>query len=591
MLKSRFDMDTLAYSAHELAWLVPGRLLGGLLAPAIIVPAGWAALLTRSGLDALLVAAGKRLIAKGAHELLFVRTTPVTCTADSDDLQSADGYAVRGSISVPIRILAEPSELSAFRKTIFQSGDSLATAGLQRHLQPALRRALEQLASSYAAAELQKPLDAAIVQPVVEKELAPRCIAAGLSIDGPTTVQFDSPDYREHCRRETEMNRRTQQAASAGQIQKVLAAAQEAHLSHLAHLMERLRDLQAGQPGTSFQDLLRSFSEPERAQMYAALWQLAGASRRTRWIAVASGAEVLLFQPDNLRKPARRIRVPETLGPLRSLSMDERCREAGVLIAGAGVGVHLLDLETGSVRASLHGPVGASPKEVLGGINAAAMSDDRVFATHSELGLLAWPQPRGGESPAAETLWPELTAHAQTVRCARVAEGRVWFAADEMVYSSLLGSEQHPTAYAGSESPITALAVADDVVYAGTAAGELLAWQLDEPHAHRMLRPASGQSIESIHVVNTGGIQRLIVADRSRGLTELVIADRFSRAYESGSISVRRAAAAEDLLAAMNDNRDRLLVWDPRSADAPAGIAIIPPLTGGSIQDLCLIPA
>jgi hypothetical protein len=97
--------------------------------------------------------------------------------------------------------------------------------------------------------------------------------------------------------------------------------------------------------------------------------------------------------------------------------------------------------------------------------------------------------------------------------------------------------------------------------------------------------------VESIDVLEQSGIERLVVADRSRELTVMVLGEHYERPYASGGPPVRRAVAADDCFAAMNDARDRLIVWDPRQPAAPLAMIIIPHLTGEPIQDLALISA
>ena len=106
----------------------------------------------------------------------------------------------------------------------------------------------------------------------------------------------------------------------------------------------------------------------------------------------------------------------------------------------------------------------------------------------------------------------------------------------------------------------------------------------------RIVRSQSAGPVESIDVLGVGGVDHLVLADRSRGLTVLAVEDAYARRYESPSQLIRRAAAAEDLLVAMNDSRDRLIVWNPREPAEPAATVVIPHLTGSSIQDLCLVP-
>jgi len=563
MLKPEFSVNSLTRSADAVARIVPADRLFTLRSRAFVVPAGWAALATRRRQDPLLVRAGEQCQAADTLEVLFARTGPIECAAKESALRSADGYECCGSIRVSVRILPEPAELAAFRKTVVGRSESVSVPDLQRCLHWQISQVLAGLASGHSAAELVKPLEESMVRSMVNEKLGPACLAGGLAIEGPAAVQFDSPGYREHCRQRARVDRRQERLAARVQIQRALAAAQRERLTHLVEMLERVREASASQANAGMAELLRAFSAAERRRLYDALWHLCPGEGTTRFAAAVSG-------------------------PLRSVRVDPRSREAGVLLVGAAAGVHLVDIDTGNLEQSL--PAGAAKAEKLrGGVNAAAMSDDRVFATHSELGLMAWRRDAGSGEPA-DRLYPHLTAGASTVRCVQVAEGRVWFAVDETLWSLPLadGDSPGPVRYAAGRATISALRVAEGAAYAGSVDGQIIAWDAGDPDSARIVRGGGGP-VESIDLVQAGGLEHLIVADRSSALLAMVLGDNHACRYESPSHHLRRAAAAEDVFVAMNDPRDRLITWDPREPDHPTATVIIPHLTGDCVQDICLV--
>ncbi len=590
MLKAPFEIESLSRRAAEVARLVPAGQLFAWLARSVTIPAGWAALAMREDRDPMLLAAGQRCESDHLLDVLFVRTTPIECTVEESDLQSADGHSCRGSVRVSVRILPDASDLSAFRRTILCSGQFMALVGIQRYLHWPLRQVLLSLAGGHTAADLLNSLDPAAAQRAVEEKLGPVCLAGGLKLDGPAVVQFDSPAYRDRCRSDADLEHQRRRAMARAQLQQALTAARTEQLSHLVKTLEQLRQVSVAHAEASFPELIRTLSAADRGEIYSALWQLCPPQRKTRYAAVVSGRELLLFESFDLGRPARRIELPESLGSLRSVSVDAQSLAVGVMMVGAGSGVHLVEIETGEVRQSLSAEVNHQ-RPLQGGVNAAAMSDDRIFATHSELGLLAWPKNDSAAGPA-EPLCADITREANTIRCVRIAGGAVWFAADQTLWSLPLSEKcSAPIAYRGASSNISAVAVVDGTAYAGTVAGQIIAWECGEPASARTVRAAGGHPIESIHVMDVGGVERLIVADRSGGLTALVAGDNYSSRYASGELLIRRAAAAEDVFIAMNDNRDRLVAWDPRRPASPIGTIIIPHLTGSNIQDMCLVPS
>ena len=591
MLTPKFDLDTLASDEDLVACIVPAGDLFALMSRSVTVPMGWSALVARQGRDPRVVKAGGCCEESGTLDVLFVRSTPIACAADASGLRSADGFDCHGSVRVPLRIMAETTELAAFRNDVLGSSDSLSVADLQRHFHWQMSRMLSDLAGRLSAGELLQPLDAATVRTVAENALGAACLAGGLTIDGPVAVHFDSPAYHDHCRHQAGAEREQRRLAARAEIQRSLATARDEQLTHLVRMLERMNEASAKHEDVNVADLLRAFSEAERGELYAALWQLCPGARRTRFVAAVSGPQLLLFEPAQLDRPARRIELPEDLGLLRSVSSDPRSLDAGLLLVGAARGVHLVDIESGKPVRSLRADA-AEHDGSRGGVNAAAMSHDRVFASHSQLGLMTWLREPAGDE-ASRALLADLTHGTSTVRCARVAESRLWFAVDQSLYALPVEDVDTatPTRYAASSSTISSLAVAGDQVYAGNVDGQIIAWDVDDPDKAHIVRGAGGGPVESIDVIATGGVSRLVIADRSRALMLMVVGDNFTCRYESPSQIVRRGAAAEDLFVAMNDTRDRLLAWDPREPKQPSAVVIIPHLTGSTIQDICLVPS
>jgi len=591
MLKPRFDVHSLTTDATLVARAVSARDLFSLTSRSVIVPSGWVALASRESQDPRLVREGESCADDDVLDVLFVSTAAFECTADVSALRSADGFECRGLIKVPVRVMPDLAELVAFRRAVMGSGDSVRVAGLTRYLDAPMREVLAQLASQYPAAQLIQELDASLVNRLAEEKLGPAGFAGGLAVDAAPAVRFESPAYAEHHRQQARLERERQRQAAREQIQKALEQAQQQRLSHIVGMLERMRAASAGHDDLGLADLLRAFSETERAEFYAAQWHLCPSTRSTRFVAAVSGRDVLLFDPAAFSKPVRRVELPDDLGLLRSVSVDARSLEAGVLMVGAGWGVYLVDVETGEIRHRRAAAV-APGQVVRGGVNATGMSDHHVFATHSELGLLCWRRDLPDEEPA-RPLHPELTAGADTVRCAQVAELSLWFTADEILWSvSMEGGEPgQPGRYPGSAATLTTVTVAGGTVYAGNVVGQLVAWEVGEPDTARVIRGATGAPVESVGVLSIGGLDRLAVADRGSALLVSVVDDNVICRYEGQSHIIRRAAIAEDVFVAMNDNRDRLILWDPRDPRQPAATVVVPYITGHTIQDVCLIPS
>ncbi len=590
MLQARFNLEELTRRADAVAYVVAAEQLFGWRTRSIVVPPGWTAFVTRRERDPLVVSAGRAFEDDDALDVLWVRTTPIACVAEERGLRSSDGHEFCGTLRVSVRVLPQAAELAAFRKTLVGSGEAVSIEDVERYLHWQMQRVVTELAGGHDAERLSRALDAAMVRALVEEKLGAACLTAGLAMDGAIDARFESPAYLDHRRQSADLARLRERQEARLQIQSALAAAQNERLTGLVTKLEQMREAAVEYGTLTMAELIRLFGEAERSQMYAALWHLGAGAKRTRCVAVVSGEEVLEFEPDRIEAPAQRFALPASLGALRSVSVDLCSLEAGVMLVGAATGVHQVRIDTGSVVSSHEAPV---PRglPITGGFNAASMADHQLYATHSQLGLIVWDTGEGGGSPG-EPLRKDLTASAGAVRAAHVAEGHVWFTVDEKVYAIPLDDAEGARAdcYTGGHAPITALTITGGAVYAGDADGRIIAWDIGEAGSARTVRGQTGGPVESIDVVDAGGVDRLVIADRQNAVLTLVLNDLYTRRYEAGAHRVRRAAAAEDLIVAMNDNRDRLLAWDPRDPSEPSAVTIIPHLTANTIQDLCLIP-
>lgn len=591
MLGSSSQLDSLLRSGALVARLVPAEALFSWLTRSVSPPPGWLAWALRRERDPLLIRPDERCGSDHVTEVLFVRLGAMEYLVEDTALRSADGHECTGRLRLSLRIVPESTELAAFRKNLLGSNLALTRTDCERYLDWPARQTLSHLASQRSAAELLKPMEGVAVHAACEHRLAVACLAAGLTVDGPIDIQFDSPAYRQVQRRESELARRREEADARVQIQHALTAAQRQHLSQLIDMLEQMRAAEHRSGKHTLMELLQAFNPAERGEFYGAVWHLSPAAAHTRHVAVVSGYELLLFTPDGVKKPALRHRLPELLGPLRSVRAVSSLGSEKRLLVGAATGGFLVDAETGSVIRTLRAAPNPN-RPVRGGVNAMAVTEHHILGSHSELGVLAWAQRDGGQAEAASLL-SEHTRGAETIRGLCAAETFAWVAVDNRIlrFHPDLSSPEEPSPFVGSRAPISALAPTHDRLYAGNTEGQILSWDLGEPGDPSILQRGRGAPIESLDVLDVSGVRWLIAADQQDSLAATVVGDAYSCRYSAGTTRVRRASVAADLFAGMNDNRDRLLLWHPNEPGRILGSVVVPYLTGGSIQDLCLVPA
>jgi hypothetical protein len=226
---------------------------------------------------------------------------------------------------------------------------------------------------------------------------------------------------------------------------------------------------------------------------------------------------------------------------------------------------------------------------VRGGFNAAAAVGDRVFASHSELGLCEW---NVGEPTSAKPRFESMTRGAKAVRNITFFDGDLYCSIDDRVirWPADQLDDQPTRIYTGSAATITALCPASDGLFAGNSDGDVLHWPEGRDTEPERLHTGSKRAAESIWLLSSNGVRRLVYTDTSLHVHACVLGDTFACRYEAGGQTLRRVEVAEDMLVCTNDLRDRLICWAPGQPAKPSATIGVARLCGHSIQDVCLVP-
>lgn len=581
MLRSRADLDAFRTDARNVAALLAAEGLFGLLSRSLDVPSGWIALVGRTSGEARVYAGGATIEGNGISHLLLVRSEPVQIELVEDRLPCADGYQCTAHIRLWIRVVGETGDLDSFRTTVLGSGETLDVDQLASYVRWHCRRAITQFAEARSAADLVDGRDRDAAAALIAERLKPPLFAAGMALHQPALVRFECPALVDVRARAESVNVRQR-------IDETLAEARRKRLTDLESLLGQLQALGARSPGVELGELLRMFNETQRGQLYGALWSLLPVAERTQWIAVVAGNDLLCFDPNLPDAPARRVELNGPAGALRSVRVHQPPGRAPVLLVGAARGVYEIDADTLRIQAA-HTFVPGLDAELRGGVNAAAIGDGHVFATHSEIGLMRWPV---GVEREPEFLLQAWTREARTTRQAQIDGNTLWLAIDDQVVGCPVADVTEASAkrLSGSRDRITALHAAGPDVFAGNKCGDILHWRIDKADDVECLLRGDGSPVEAVQHVLTGGVPQVAFAERGTPAIQLLaIGDTFVCRYEAGAQDVRRCAVAGDLLVAINDTRDRLLCWRPGETGTPFAQVRVSAQYGHSIQDVCLV--
>lgn len=585
MMAGKFDPQVFFSRSDNVALSVAASEIFGLLKRSLDLPAAWAALVTRETGDYSLVRAGGEVESADADDLFFVRVSPIEITAEEENIPTRDKYQGRAEVRLRVSVIPETGELVSFRKTILGSRRVVKAEDVGRYLQPTVRTVLSKLAADHDAKDLVDGSKSEAASGALVEALKGPCFAAGLAATGRPEVRFESATLREVQQTQQDAARRRAEHEAARDLEDALEQAQGQHLDHLSTLLSRLKEMAADSPGADLPELLRTFSEHQRGELYQALFAAETPVSKTRWIVVAAGEELLFFDPQSLAVPARRVTIVGDVGPVRSVQTTRDAGGEPLLLLGGATGVYHVRIDGTESDLTLSIPDAPS---VRGGFNAATMVGDRVFASHSELGLCEW---NVNEPTRAAKRFASMTHDAKTVRGVLFSDGDLYCAIDDRIISWPADDTTDRSAhiYTGSATAITSLCAMPDGLLAGNSNGDVLFWTAGRDTEPEVLHRGTNRPAESVWLVTTHGVRRVLFADTSPGIHARVLGDSFTCRYEAGGQTLRRVEVAPDLILATNDLRDRLLCWAPGDPARPRATIQVSRLCGRSVQDVCLV--
>ncbi len=457
---------------------------------------------------------------------------------------------------------------------------------VQTALQSPVREAVARFVKSHSAADVVDTTDVSELQSELADALQASLFKLGLRFEGLHGASVDSQSYRQVSRERSRLERERRQQDVRSQLRRAIGQAQDERLAHVRELLERAQVLADESPQADLGDVLKAFDAAQRGELYEALWADDVSQGGTQWLVVACGCELLYFDPSAPEQPVRRTTLDTAVGALRSIAYHRGVDDTPVLGVGAAGGVLLVHAESGDLLGTY--PAGsATGRRVRGGFNSVALAGEFVLGAHSELGLWRW---RVDKPNCGSQLLSEVTAGAQTVRHVQFAGGRIFVAVDSRIYSIRAACDQDPVIYEGTGETVTALLCDEMCLYAGTAGGSILCWPMDDPASAETLQASVGRSVESIGLVRTGSVDRLLFTDTSTAVHAQVVGDAFRCRYEAGGQTIRRAEFASDWIVGTNETRDRLFCWPTGKPASPPTVLPVAQLSGRSIQDVCLVP-
>lgn len=569
--------------------------MGGLFARRFVVPPQTAAMAsTEDGL--LTYLSGGQEVA-GRCDLVIAKDGELELKMIFPDLKTRDGYSINATCSLGARVLIDrPDLFKDFVRGAMAGQTAYSTSDLKTMMGREIKRLLGDFVARYPAAELNRrgafdDFDERF-SVAVERFL----FGTGVKFERFVDASFASHEF-EQAQQEAE-RRRSQEEASAVRVKK-----KEERIRRIATMMQdesvqgllakvdddRVRALMYAKimeddatdltPG-DLAARLGAGGEEVVELMHRTLVNLTGGPgaepepvpvERADRIFLATGNKVVEIAPERLSDTPREFIFP---APLRSVRTAVS-RFGEVVLGGGKTSIMLRTLEADAAYLDFPLPAIDKPR---GGFNSMCIVGRWLFATHSEFGVAVWDTNRPG-APARRVL-EEFTLPSKTTRAIAPVDGGFVFATGPDVFhvkapgaadafEDLELGLVHTRYASGGDSPVTCVAASPNFVFAGTAAGSVLAWRIGELASPQVL----GRRKDPIAAMQTASLNRiphLLYSSHDLAVHARVIGQTLETNYESGGSSVAFMAAASDLVCALDSSGMHLAIWKASQPARPA---------------------
>ena len=598
------SIDLAAFSKVAFALRFTREDLPGLIHRRLTVPEGALALVRQSDGEVAVLEAGATASELVDGVLVQERVVLDLRCAGS---RSSDHLAVDLRVGLELRTRRGPIDLAQLERELLREGP--ATRGdVEAYFAPFVQDAVQHYIGQRAAGALLDGNQRADVEAHLRQQLEKPLFETGLDLDDLVHPTFSSPEYdarraaaaradaeAEALARERELNdlkRQLDMEALLADIEvkdEADRARRERRLARFEELRARLGDDDRKamilmldddrQRAALIRELIEQDMSPEQraklklgemearvegrlVELQQRLAQLTGAELQagaddpiTRRVLAVVGKRVLAFDPKTNLHPEVPKEVYDTeggaLGYLRSVRL-ERIAGQDWLLAGGQRGVYRI---AGDERHEYPFP---SEPEGKGGANAVAYFDGRLYATHSEIGLVEW---RLDGSGARKVCADDLRG-AGSVRGALVDGGRLFFSAGaEVLAIDLATGNERPVRYRGSDDSITAFTVVGGEVVAGNRAGKTYRWQLDDPGSPEAMGVMKQNPIYMLRHARIAGQGFFVIGSKDFTVTVAEPRKDLFREYQARE-EVRWVDAAGDFVFGVSRSGFKVFCWD-----------------------------
>jgi hypothetical protein len=496
-----------------------------------------------------------------------IRLEPMRLRWEWDNLPTGDGHFVRITFDATVRAIDSATDRAMLEESLLHARSTATSRDVVSLFAPALRSAaaksVAELTAENAVTDATRP---AILDRLTQ---AAKTVAfsSGLEVAPPLAVEIDCPSLRQE-----------QAAALESRRADERSARQISQLRRSQELFKEFQSLRQSSSSLTPGQILSTFADTDQSQMLAALLAAQASAQPSSLWFVAGPAIWRIV--DGAAPLAPAINLPESLGPLRSIN-PSTIDAHPVLLAGASRGVWIIDPASAAPPIPFDMPGLNSPM----GFNSAQIAAGRLWASHSQAGLVAWDL----NMPHAPVTVMADMIEAQSPRRLHARDDRILFSAGASVCTVDPDGQLKKSPLDSASSSILGLVPAENWCALVGADGQVR--RLDP----LSLTPAAGAQQRCGPVSAAARLpwldsSRLLLATEDGPVFCVGFDDTLVTQYISPHRGLRVLAASPNRIAAVTSDRQRLIQWNTWDGTRVVSDIHIASVARHRIADIAFVP-
>jgi hypothetical protein len=606
------DISAFMQEGQNIALKFNSKELPGLLSKELTVPAGAVALVCQDRKDQCLPA---NAVAQGSFSALLVKIQTLKLSFDVE-VQSQDDIDFVVSLTIIIQPRSVELDLLQLRASLMTSRERLTQSNLHKYFEPAIQQALKLYSVRRTAENLIREDQRVGVYQHLRQDLQKTLLETGFDLKDVRHPEFQSEQYEglrqkkvedrvreeslvnakrlEMLRKELDKEVLLKDIEAQGEIERRKKAAR---IERYEEIRERMGedDLKAmvmlldddNKRAALIKELIEKDMSPEQkgriklgeieqrlearlreyqhqmASLTGAVLEAQSNDPVTRRILAVVGKRVLSFDPSTNLHPEVPKEVYDTcqgrLGYLRSVR-HQLHNGKDLLLIGAQKGIYKL------LAGKQSEFIFPTDPEGKGGANSVAYFSERVFASHSELGIIEWQdsRPNGGAKVYADATSEQSSSRGVTIGL----DGRLYFSAGKQIFAFDLLSNSKNATFKGSRDSITAFHLTANKLIAGNKSGQILEWDLNDPNSPRESPVKKKNPIYMLRSTEIAGQEYLIIGSKDYTVTLAAPDKSLYREYHAHE-EVRWVDGAGDFIIGVSRSGYKIFVWDVQQQSEP----------------------